>query len=200
MMELSFLVTLALFAATMTGTPGPNNMMLTASGANFGYRRTVPHLVGITLGVASLIAVVAAGLGVVFKTYPMVQEGMKLVASGYLLYLAWRIANAGAPSESASSERRPMTLMEAALFQYVNPKAWAMAVSAVGTFTLSGGDYWWSALVIVMAFIAVGFPLTSLWAAFGVWVGKALSTERSWVIFNRLMGTLTASCLLFIWM
>ncbi len=138
MMELSFLVTLAVFAATMTGTPGPNNMMLTASGANFGYRRTVPHLVGITLGVASLIAVVAAGLGVVFKLYPWVQEGMKMVASGYLLYLAWRIANAGAPSEKSSPDRRPMTLLEGALFQYVNPKAWAMAVSAVGTFTWRG--------------------------------------------------------------
>lgn len=199
MMELSFLATLAVFAATMTGTPGPNNMMLTASGANFGYRRTVPHLVGITLGVASLIAVVAAGLGVVFKLYPWVQDGMKMVASGYLLYLAWRIANAGAPSEKSSPDRRPMTLLEGALFQYVNPKAWAMAVSAVGTFTLAGGDYWWSALVIVLTFMAVGFPLTSLWAGFGVWVGRVLSSDKSWVRFNRVMGTLTASCLFFIW-
>lgn len=200
MMELSFWATLAVFAATMTGTPGPNNMMLTASGANFGYRRTLPHLVGVTLGVASLIAVVAAGLGVVFKLYPWVQDIMKIAASAYLLYLAWRIATAGAPSDKAAKDRRPMTLLEAALFQYVNPKAWAMAVSAVGTFTLSGGDYGWSAMVIVLTFMAVGFPLTSLWAGFGVWVGKVLSSERSWVVFNRLMGILTASCLFFIWL
>lgn len=199
MMELSFLATLALFAATMTGTPGPNNMMLTASGANFGFRRTVPHLIGISLGVASLIGVVAAGLGAVFQLYPWVQEGMKLLASAYLLYLAWRIARAGAPSEDASSDRRPMTLMEGALFQYVNPKAWAMSVSAVGTFTLSGGDYWLSAAVIVMTFLVVGLSLTSIWAGFGVWVGKVLSTDKSWLVFNRVMGTLTASCLIFIW-
>ncbi|WP_407331580.1 LysE family translocator [Enterovibrio sp. 27052020O] len=199
MMELSFLATLAVFAATMTGTPGPNNMMLTASGANFGYRRTVPHLVGITLGVASLIAVVAAGLGVVFEMFPWVQQVMKLVASAYLLLLSWRIANAGAPNQANLSDRRPMTLLEGAAFQYVNPKAWAMAVSAVGTFTLAGGDYWWSAMVIVLIFMAVGFPLTSLWAGFGVWVGKVLPTERSWIVFNRVMGLLTASCLFFIW-
>lgn len=200
MMELSFLATLALFAATMTGTPGPNNMMLTASGANFGFRRTVPHLIGISLGVASLIGVVAAGLGAVFQLYPWVQEGMKLLASAYLLYLAWRIARAGAPSEDASSERRPMTLMEGALFQYVNPKAWAMAVSAVGTFTLAGGDYWLSSMVIVTTFLIVGLSLTSIWAGFGVWVGKVLSSEKSWKVFNRVMGTLTASCLIFIWL
>ncbi|SKA49003.1 hypothetical protein SAMN02745132_01009 [Enterovibrio nigricans DSM 22720] len=92
-----------------------------------------------------------------------------------------------------------MTFVEGALFQFVNPKAWAMAVSAVGTFTLSGGDYWWSAAVIVLTFMAVGLPLTSLWAAFGVWVGKVISTEKSWLVFNRTMGVLTAGCLVFIW-
>ncbi|KXF82803.1 LysE family translocator [Enterovibrio coralii] len=200
MMEISFLAALAVFAATMTGTPGPNNMMLTASGANFGYKRTIPHLIGISLGVATLIAFVAAGLGVIFKMYPWIQETMKVVASGYLVYLAWRIVKAGAPDASQREGRRPMTMLEGAMFQFINPKAWAMAVSAVGTFTLSGGDYWWSAAVIVMTFIAVGFPLTSLWAGFGVWVGKVLSTESSWKAFNRTMGALTASCLVFIWL
>ncbi len=200
MTEPSLLLTLAVFAATMTGTPGPNNMMLTASGANFGYRRTLPHLFGITLGVATLITLVAAGLGLLFQMYPLIQQVLKVAASAYLLYLAWRIASAAPPGDKPSAGRQPMTATEAAMFQYVNPKAWAMAITAVGSFTSAGGDYWSSALLIVLVFMLVGFPLTSMWAGFGVWLGKLMSGDRSWVYFNRTMGVLTASCLLFIWL
>ncbi|WP_213004149.1 LysE family translocator [Parahaliea maris] len=200
---LQLLLSIAVFAAAMTGTPGPNNIMLTASGANFGFTRTIPHLVGVSLGVASLIGTVAGGLGVLFETFPVLQQGLRLVACAYLLYLAWRIGTAPPPARDSlqpgESEGRPMRFHEALLFQYVNPKAWAMAITAVSSFTAAGEGYWVSAALIVAVFLLVGFPLTTSWAAFGVLLGQVLSSPRSWVWFNRCMGVLTASCLAFMW-
>ncbi|CAM3735327.1 LysE family translocator [Parendozoicomonas haliclonae] len=198
-MEIHTLLSVALFAATMTGTPGPNNMMLTASGALFGYRRTLPHMLGICLGMFTLILATAAGLGLLFSRFPMIQEGLKWLASAYLLYLAWRIASAPAPSQHEETSERPMNVLEAASFQYVNPKAWAMAIAAIGTFSLSGGDYWLSALMISSVFMVIGFPCISIWAGFGTLIGRWLSTDRQWRLFNLSMGIATASCLIFIW-
>ncbi|MBN7796812.1 LysE family translocator [Parahaliea mediterranea] len=228
LINLSLLFSLAVFAAAMTGTPGPNNIMLTASGANFGFARTVPHVLGVSTGVASLIATVAAGLGVLFEAFPLLQQGLRLLACAYLLYLAWRIGSAPPPARGALTAgeaaarpgaarsdaarpgaarpdaarpdaARPMRFHEALLFQYVNPKAWAMAITAVGSFTVAGEDYWLSAALTIAVFVLVGLPLTSGWAAFGVLLGRALSSPAAWRWFNRCMGVLTASCLVFIW-
>ncbi|MGY0219503.1 LysE family translocator [Endozoicomonadaceae bacterium StTr2] len=198
-MEFQLFLTVALFAATMTGTPGPNNMMLTASGANFGYRRTIPHMFGIGIGLVSVILLVAAGLGIIFEKYPAVQMGLKWIASAYLLYLSWKIARASAPGSDAKASNRPMTCIGAALFQFVNPKVWVMAITAVGSFTLSGEEYWLSALIIAMAFWATQIPTSSIWAGFGSLIRHYLATPKAWRIFNGIMGVATASCLLFIW-
>ncbi|WP_461538172.1 LysE family translocator [Spongorhabdus nitratireducens] len=198
-MEFQLFLTVALFAATMTGTPGPNNMMLTASGANFGYRRTIPHMFGIGIGLVSVILLVAAGLGIIFEKYPAVQMGLKWIASAYLLYLSWKIAIASAPGNDAKASSRPMTCLGAALFQFVNPKVWVMAITAVGSFTLSGEEYWLSALIIAMAFWATQIPTSSIWAGFGSLIRHYLATPKAWRIFNGIMGVATASCLLFIW-
>ncbi|WP_027859388.1 LysE family translocator [Marinobacterium jannaschii] len=198
-MDLQLLASVAVFAIATTGTPGPNNMMLTASGANFGYWRTLPHLIGITLGVATLIITVAAGLGILFQQFPLVQQLLKVVASGYLLWLSWKIATARSARFDSNSESRPMSLFAAAMFQFVNPKAWMMAITAVGSFTLSGGDYWHSVIWVAVMFMLCGFPCTSLWAAFGTLVGRLLSSPRAWRWFNGVMGALTAGCLFFIW-
>lgn len=208
LINLSLLFSIAVFAAAMTGTPGPNNIMLTASGANFGFARTVPHVLGVSTGVASLIATVAGGLGVLFEAFPLLQQGLRLLACAYLLYLAWRIGSAPPPAREALAPgegaarpdaARPMRYHEALLFQYVNPKAWAMAITAVGSFTVAGEDYWLSAALTIAVFVLVGLPLTSGWAAFGVLLGRALSSPAAWRWFNRGMGVLTASCLVFIW-
>lgn len=201
--NLQLLLSIALFAAAMTGTPGPNNVMLTASGANFGILRTLPHLLGVSVGVASLIATVAAGLGMLFEAFPVLQQGLRLLACAYLLYLAWRIGSAPPPARVApapgEAAARPLRFHEALLFQYVNPKAWAMAITAVGSFTAAGEGYWLSAAAIIAVFMLVGFPLTSCWAAFGVLLGRLLDSPASWRWFNRVMGVLTATCLVFIW-
>ena len=198
-MELQFILSVGIFAATMTGTPGPNNMMLTASGANFGYRKTLPHLVGIGIGIGVMILLMAAGLGFLFEQFPIIQTVLKWVSCGYLLYLAWRIGTAPAPEPESNTSARPMTWLEAATFQFVNPKAWAMSITALGTFSLSGDQYWVSALVIALIFWVVEFPCTSFWAGFGVLIGKTIKQPHHWRLFNGLMGLATASCLFFIW-
>ncbi len=198
-MEIQFFLSVAVFAATMTGTPGPNNMMLTASGANFGYRRTIPHMAGIGIGLVSVILLVAAGLGILFAQYPVIQEILKWIASGYLLYLAWCIAFAPPPDSGKAQSARPMTVSGAALFQFVNPKVWVMAITAIGSFTIHGDEYWISALLIALAFWMTQVPTSSLWAGFGSLIRHWLDTPKAWRSFNMLMGIATASCLLFIW-
>lgn len=189
-----FLLPLALFAFTMSVTPGPNNIMLTASGANYGFRRTLPHMLGVSLGFCSLILVVAMGLGALFSRYPELQTVLRAAGSAYLLYLAWRIARAAPPSERAPGEGRPLRFHEAAAFQYVNPKAWVMAITAVGTFTLAGQGYAASAAAVAVVCTLVNLPSVSLWAGFGVAIARLLRTPAAWRAFNVTMGLLTASC------
>ena len=123
------------FALVMSITPGPNNTMLLASGVNFGFRRTLPHMLGITCGCAVMMIAIALGLGQVFTRLPVLYSAMEAVSVAYLLYLAWRIAMSRALSVSSAKER-PMTFLQAAAFQWVNPKAWMMAVTGVTAFRL----------------------------------------------------------------
>ncbi len=198
-MEWSFFVSVAIFALVMTGTPGPNNVMLTTSGANFGYRRSVPHFLGIGLGLISLIVLNGVGLGVVFHTYPLMQEILKWAGSAYLLYLAWRIVRAGLSVNLEEEVAKPMTCLEAMMFQFLNPKAWMMSVTAVSSFAAQGSDYGWSIVAICVVFLIVQIQTSSVWVGFGTFIRRWLSTPRSWKVFNSSMGALTASCVVFIW-
>lgn len=198
-MEWQFFISVALFAIVMTGTPGPNNVMLTASGANFGYKKTIPHFVGIGLGLMSMVILLASGLGVVFQTYPVIQEIMKWLGSAYLLYLAWKIAMADSKTSDNSIQAKPMSCLQAALFQYLNPKAWMMMVTAIGSFSLTGANYWWSILCIAVIFWVTQLHTSSIWVGFGTLIGRWLSGEKSMRRFNQCMGTLTALCVVFIW-
>ena len=199
-MEGTTILSLILFAALMTGTPGPNNMMVTASGANFGYWRSVPHLLGISLGMASLLTVIAAGLGVIFERYPMMHDVLKVIGCSYLLYLAWKIAMSVAVTDTQlQPATNPMGILAAALFQYVNPKAWMMAATAISTFAVNGEQYWQSVLMIVVVFAVVSFFCVSLWAIMGVMIRRWLTSVRRIVRFNQVMGGLTAACVTLIW-
>lgn len=198
-MEWQFFLSVALFALVMTGTPGPNNVMLTASGANFGYRRSIPHFIGIGFGLISLISLNGLGLGVLFQTYPEIQDALKILGSVYLLYLAWKIAFSSAMNKGEDQVNKPMTCWEAVLFQYLNPKAWMMSITAVGSFAYSGEDYWWSIAAISIIFLFVQVQTSSVWVGFGALIRRWLSTPKAWQRFNLGMGTLTASCVVFIW-
>ncbi|MDG3086966.1 LysE family translocator [Vibrio hannami] len=198
-MEWQFFLSVLVFAIVMTGTPGPNNVMLTASGANFGYKRSIPHFLGISLGLISMIFMLAAGLSATFKAYPEIQEAMKWMGSAYILYLALKIAKTSPVSLNGEKEHKPMSFLEAAIFQYMNPKAWMMMVTAIGSFSLAGESYWLSVAYIALIFFITQLHTSSLWVGFGSLLGRWLSNPSAWRRFNFGMGALTASCVAFMW-
>jgi len=185
----SILLPLLTFAIASTGTPGPNNIMLTASGANFGYRRSLPHIFGIMIGFPSMVLAVGLGLGQVFTAYPELHQVLKYVGSAYLLFLAWKIATAARP-KSATQEAKPLTFFQAALFQWVNPKAWIMSVAALTAYTTGEGSYVVEAFIVAGVFFAVSFPLISSWCLFGAWIGRWLKSQRALMVFNGIMSAL----------
>lgn len=186
------------FAFVTSITPGPNNLMLLASGANFGFKRTIPHMIGISLGMAVLLILTLAGLGSLFVAWPMAQTALKVVGVMYLLWLAWKIATApvtDAPKapEDQQVSAQPMQWWQAILFQFVNPKAWMMALGSVSSFTLAGEQYLLSGLVLIVIFTFVNLPTVSVWAGFGVFIQRFLSSPQRRRQFNFLMALLTAA-------
>ncbi|MBU9557017.1 LysE family translocator [Burkholderia multivorans] len=177
-----------LFALVTSITPGPNNTMLLASGVNFGFRRTMPHLFGISIGVAILMLCVGFGLGEAFKRVPLLYTILEVASVAYLLYLAWRIGTSG-EVKAHGAKPRPMTFIEAAAFQWVNPKAWMMVLTAATTIRLSA-DYGMNAAWMAVVFVLIGLPCISLWAAFGLGLRRFLSNPRALRIFNVTMAVL----------
>jgi len=180
---------LFLFAAAMALTPGPNNIMVTASAANFGFRRVMPHMVGVTLGFAFMILAVGLGLAGLFQAAPSLHLALKYLGAAYLLYLAWRIARAG-EGDGARADARPIGFLEGAAFQWINPKAWIIAIGAMTTYTTVGGSMLTEMTVISAVFAAVTFPSLAVWAMFGAGLGQWL--ERPWArnAFNWTMAAL----------
>ena len=138
---IEIILPIALFGLVSAATPGPNTIMLTASGSAFGFQRTLPHILGITLGFPLMVFAIGLGVGEIFTRYPQVHLVLKYVGAAYLLYLAWRIAQSGRPN-AGEAKARPLNFLEAAGFQWVNPKAWMIAVSAIPAFTTIGGHYY----------------------------------------------------------
>ena len=200
-MELSLLLAISLFAFVMSVTPGPNNIMLLASGAQFGYQKTLPHVFGILVGIAFLLASVLLGLGAVIERYPEFYNLLKVLGSVYLFWLAWKITTASTEPSSVNNDQtktKPMTLLGAACFQFVNPKAWAMCVGSISTFTLTGEQYLESGLWIMLCFAVNGFIAISLWAYLGVSIAQRLTTTKRKKRFNYTMGAMTVGTLFFI--
>ena len=177
---------LLLFSFVSSITPGPNNIMLFSSGVNFGLKRTWPHALGITFGFGILLAAVGFGLGVVLETYPVLFTAIKVAGSIYMIVLAWRIANSG-PVKVSHGKSRPMRFHEAALFQWVNPKAWIMAGVAMSLYTAEG-DYATNVLIVVFAFCILNFPSVTVWAGFGTFMRRFLDDPRKLRIFNYIMA------------
>jgi threonine/homoserine/homoserine lactone efflux protein len=181
------------FALSSTLTPGPNTILVTASGATFGFRRTIPHMLGILFGFPVMMVAVGLGLGALFESHPAVHATLRWAGAAYLLFLAWKIATARA-SEASGARSSPLSFLQAAAFQWVNPKAWVMSISAVTTFTSVGGDTRRETLVIAAIFALVTLPAIPAWTLFGVAVSRLLRSERALRIFNATMaGLLVAS-------
>ncbi len=177
---------LMLFALASSITPGPNNIMLLASGANFGFRRTLPHMLGISLGHAFQVTLVGITLLSVFDRLPWMQTALLVPCAAYLLVLAWRIANAAPPGD-APATARPLSAVQAAAFQWVNPKAWYMAIYAQTNFAPDGALVL-SALAVALVFAATNLPSVSIWAWGGVQVRRLLQTPARLRIFNMTMA------------
>ena len=202
-MATEWLLPLAGFAWVTCITPGPNNVLLTASGARFGFRRTLPHVLGISAGMGLMLMLVAMGLGALFQQWPLLQTLLRVLGSGYLLWLALLIARAAplnsAPAPGGAERQTPWAIYQAVLFQFINPKAWLMSISAIGSFTLLGEQYWSSVALLVVIFCLICLKTCLLWAQFGVQVARWLRTPQAWRRFNLGMGLLTAACVVMIW-
>jgi threonine/homoserine/homoserine lactone efflux protein len=179
------------YAFVTSVTPGPNNIMLLASGVNFGFRRTLPHMLGISLGHGFMVFVVGLGLVSMFVAYPPARMALTVASVAYMLWLAWKIAHASAP-DSSGGRAQPLTFLQAAAFQWVNPKAWIMAVGAVTLY--APGQEIAALLWVMLGFVMVNLPSVSLWAAMGVGLRRVLHHPRALRVFNWTMaGLLVAS-------
>jgi threonine/homoserine/homoserine lactone efflux protein len=182
------LIALALYALVTSVTPGPNNLMLLASGVNFGFRQTIPHMLGIALGFTAMVALVGFGLGAVLTLFPIVFNVLRVLALVYMVWLSWKLASSGSLG-SGDAKARPMTFIEAALFQWINPKAWAMALTATTLYTVPD-MYYLSVILVAGTFGVINLPSVSCWAGFGVALRGFLSVPARLRIFNVGMALL----------
>ena len=183
------LTAFVLFAFVSSITPGPNNTMLLASGVNFGVRRSIPHALGISVGFMVMVMAVGLGLGEVFKAWPVLYSILRYGGAAYLLYLAWKIATSGPLGTTGPGSSRPLGFWGAAAFQWVNPKAWVMAVGAITTYTPAQG-YVLNVIVIAAVFALVNLPSVGVWVMFGSALRNVLQNPRWLMLFNLLMATL----------
>ena len=177
------------FAFVAAITPGPNNIMLAASGANFGFKRTLPHIAGVTVGFFFLLLLVGLGLGQLFEAFPIIRQVFRVAALGFILYLAWRIANSGGGKDQ-SERARPISFWEAAAFQLINPKAVVMSITVIATFISPDHDFAFQFSLLVASFTVLTLISVAAWAAFGLVLGNIISTPKSQRMFNIVMALL----------
>lgn len=178
---------LALFAAATVFSPGPNNLMLMTSGANFGVRRTLPHLAGVAYGFPLMILPVGLGAMQLFEAWPPAYMALKAVSVVYLLWLAWKIAHQSAPGE-ARGGARPLNFLQAAAFQWVNPKAWSMALGAITLYAASRDPV--AVVWVSVTYAVIGTASAATWTVLGTGLRRWLSNPRRLRLFNRSMAVL----------
>ena len=186
------LLAYVLFCFATAGTPSPNNMLLLASGANFGFRGTVLHILGISAGLGFMVLAMGLGLGGVFRSYPVLHEILRWVGAAYMLWLAWKIGTSSAVSDKSLA--KPMTFLQAAAFQWVNPKAWAMALGAVTTYAPEGSG-WTIVPLLAGTFMMIGAPCSAAWAGFGQGLRPFLDRPAVLRTFNVTMAVLLVASL-----
>jgi threonine/homoserine/homoserine lactone efflux protein len=179
----------ATYSFVMSITPGPNNVMLTSSGANFGFRRTVPHLLGICVGLAVEMVAVCAGLGAVFARWPSLQVVLSWAGAAYLIYMGWKLLwGTGGAKAATTASARPITFFEAAVFQFLNPKAWVMSLTAVALFLPTDWGVVRGSAYVVGLMAAVNLPSVAVWAVFGSSLRRFLEQPSRRLIFNGVMA------------
>ncbi|NDL64489.1 LysE family translocator [Acerihabitans arboris] len=186
-MTIAELSAFCLYAFVTSITPGPNNSMLASSGVNFGFYRTLPHILGVSCGLCLMILAIGLGLERIFQLYPMLFPLVRLTGACYLIYLAWRIANAVAPSGAIRASAAPLGYWGAVVFQWLNPKTWLMAVGSVTVYA-PAQHHFRDVALIALVFTLINAPCVSAWAAFGSMLKNRLGQPQRLLVFNRLMA------------
>jgi threonine/homoserine/homoserine lactone efflux protein len=195
------LLAFTLFQFIGAVTPGPNNMIATVSGATFGFRRTLPQMLGVTVGYPLMLAAVGLGLGEVFRALPWLHGVLRFVGAAFLLYLAWKIARANAPE--AADTAKPVGFFEALVFQWLNPKAWSIVLGAIAAFTtpdLAPRDFLFETAIYTCAAAAVTFPSMVLWCLFGVAISAMLKDERKRRLVNYSLAAILVLSIVFLFL
>jgi len=192
--QMDLILALTTFCIVTLFTPGPNNIMLMTSGLNFGVRRTVPHMIGVPLGFALMVMGVGFGLGALFETWPVLYPVLKYAGSAYLVFLAWKIAFSGPIEASGDVEGRPMTFLQAVAFQWINPKAWVMAVGVMSAYA-AVAVFPFNVLLMSALYGALGFVSSGTWVGFGYGLQRIINNPRSVRIFNGIMAVLLVASL-----
>lgn len=192
-MSHDIVLALVAFAFVTSVTPGPNNLMLMASGANFGLLRTLPHMLGVALGFGAMVALLGLGIDRIITANPLLAQGMKWVSLAYVLWLAWKIAkSAPVTAEGLAATSHPMGFWAACAFQWVNPKAWMMALGALSAYSAGmGGE-----LAVALVFTLVNLPSVAVWAAMGQGLRGVLADPRRLRLFNVAMAVLLVASVL----
>jgi threonine/homoserine/homoserine lactone efflux protein len=179
------LLPLVTYSIVMSSTPGPNNLMLTTSGANFGFRRTLPHILGISAGMTVQTVLTCLGLGSLFVAFPALHAVLRVVGALYLLVLAWKLAGSAIGNVSMA---RPLSFWQAAAFQAVNPKSWIKSVTIASVFMPNSVGLIPGTLQVTFVTVAIGMPCVSVWALFGVAIRGLLTDQRRRRLFNVIMA------------
>jgi len=193
-MSHSLFVAFLMFALVMFFTPGPNNIMVLSSGLTYGFRRTIPHIAGITVGFAFMVAAVGFGLGAIFIAYPVLQTVLKYVGAAYLIYLAWQIGMAEPEAPEQDNSRGPMTFWGAALFQWVNAKGWVMVIGTITAYAAIAAFPWNIAIQVGISLI-LGAVSCTVWALFGTALRPILTSPMAVRAFNIVMALLLLASL-----
>lgn len=192
-MSIEILGALALFALVSSITPGPNNLMLMNSGASFGIKKTIPHVLGVVIGFDIMVMLVGTGIMGVFERYPIGAEILKIASIAYLLYLSYQIATSTSAPEQADAQAKPMSFLQAALFQWINPKAWTMALTAISVYATST-DFK-AVLFVTVVFGLINLPSVSVWVFLGKKMQSILTSQTRLRAFNMTMALLLVGSL-----
>ncbi len=176
-----------LFGLSAGITPGPNNIMLMASGMNFGIKKSIPHILGVCIGFPIMVILIGLGFSIMFEQYPILHEVIKILGLVYLLFLSWLIASAS-PDKLENKKSKPFTLLQAALFQWVNPKAWVIATSSISAYTTLTDDIYWQVLLIAAIFFFAAVISSSTWLVFGKGIKQVLQSPKQQRFFNISMA------------
>ena len=193
----AMIISIATFTLSTVLTPGPNNIMLLSSGLTFGYKRTIPHMLGIMIGFPFMVLLVGLGLGIVFERFPLIFSALKIVGILYLLWMAFKIANNKSSFDVKEAEKsKPFTFVQSAAFQWVNPKAWIMAITAISIFVTSQENNFMQVLIIALIYMLSGLISTNTWTAGGVVLKRFIKSQSSIKIFNITMAILLVASVL----